>query len=233
MFRVRVDIVNDLNSDDLLEVCGSPDTHVLVRHELPHGNPHYHLWLPTDITDKALRLRLDRKFNLKKTDRSVKICNPERVNEYIQYMFNTKHGNKWELISVRNFDDDLLNDLIKAAKEISTDFDDRNNKKKNTGPTIWDLALEVEREFTKANEDEGNKLRYTGRGRAEDYSEDYENEKYMITIYTDLTIQILRKHRKAFDEFLIRKVISTAMSSHEKGKEILRKKMIKNFSIHY
>lgn len=230
MYRIRLDIVNDLNTDDLLQVCDA-SSYVVVRHELPHGNPHFHAWIQNDIKDTTLRQRFKRKFpDLKPSDYSIKKCDPERKNEFVQYMFNTKHGNKWELIDTLNFDDQLLNDLIKAAKEISDDYKSIQQTKQRKGPTIWDIAQEVETEVqTKMH----NKQRSIGNGRAEDFTEDVLAEEYKITIYTDTAIQILRKHKKAFDEFLLRKVISTAMSSTEYGKDKLRKKMIKNFTQMY
>lgn len=225
MFRVRVDIVNDLNSDDLLEVCGSPDTHVLVRHELPHGNPHFHLWLPTDLTDKAIRQRLDRKFKLKSTDRSVKICDPNRINEYVQYMFNTKHGNRWEIISVRNFDDKLLNDLIKAAKEISDDFEERNQQKDK--PTIYSLAMEVRNVFKHTYHISDNPVENLGKRQApEGYDEYLEHLK--------IAISVCRKHRQPFEENYLRRLITTAICEGESGrKTIISKIMAKEFPDKY
>lgn len=228
MYRLRIDIVNDLNSEQLLESCGKPDTHVIVRHELPHGNPHYHAYIKfnNDTKENTLRQRIKRKIPyLKPAEFSIKKCDELRINEYVQYMFNTKHGNKWELISTNNFDDKLLNDLIQNAKEISDDFTERH--KKNNTITIWDIAEEVEIEARKILI---NKQLNFGRGMSEEFPKESADEQYNITIYTDIAIQIMRKHRKAFDEFLLRKVISTAMSSNADGKEILRRKMIKNFA---
>jgi len=222
LYRIRIDKVNDLNSDDILEVCDS-EGHVIVFHELPRGNPHYHMYLDTQINDKALRQRFKRKFNLKASDYSVKKCDETRVNEYVQYMFNTKHGNRWELIATNNFDDKLLNDLIQAAKEVSDDFD-ATKKFKPKGPTIWDIAQEVDQIVN-------GQLTVNDLGSTElnERINRYSDESEEISVYTEATIKTLRKHRKAFDEFLIRKVISTAMSSTTRGKEILRRKMVKNF----
>lgn len=219
MYRIRIDIVNDLNSDQLLEICDS-EAHVVVRHELPHGNPHYHAWIQTSVKENTLRQRFKRKFGfLKSSDYSIKKCDEERTNEYVQYMFNTKHGNKWELIDTYNFDNQLLDNLKEAAQKISTDY--AESHKKSKGITIWDIAEEVEKEFTQ----EFHVVNNLG----DEIHKFYEQEERKIIVYTDIAIKVLRKHRKAFDEFLLRKVISTAMSSSEKGKKILRQKMIRNF----
>lgn len=227
-YRLRIDIVDGLDTDDLMQMCDT-DKFVIVRHELPRGNPHIHAYIETNVKDNTLRLRFKRKYkNLKPSDYSIKTCDELRVNEYVQYMFNTKHGNVWELIDSRNFDPQLVNDLMEAAKKISTDYADVQRNKKSI--TIWDIAQEVEAivapQFVEQKQAFGN-------GRAEDFPEDAALEHLIINVYTDTAIQILRKYKKAFDEFLLRKVISTAMSNQEIGKDKLRKKMIKNFSSHY
>lgn len=210
-YRIRVDAVEGFDVDGLLEAVQST-THVTVRHELPHGNPHYHIYAVSEIKDANLRKRLKAKFPmLTKTDYSVKKCDEERINEYVQYMFNTKHGNRWELVNKSNFDDSILDGLMEAAKEVSAAYVQHHKQKKPTGPTLWDLAEQVTIEY--------NKLTLIG--------EDYDQKR--IIAYTDCAIQVLRHNKKAFDEFLLRKLITTAMSESPKGKEMLRYKMLKNF----
>lgn len=219
MFRIRIDIVNGLDIDQFLQISES-EAWVVVRHELPHGNPHFHAWVKSSVKENTLRQRFKRKFAfLKSTDYSIKKCDEERANEYIQYMFNTKHGNRWELIDVRNFDTKLLDDLKEAAQKISIEFSESSSKSKAI--TIWDISQEVENEFTQSFHVVNNL--------GEEIHNFYESEQRKIEVYTDIAIKILRKHRKAFDEFLIRKVISTAMSSSESGRKMMRQKMIRNF----
>lgn len=229
MYRVRIDIVNDVDIDRLIKIS-NPTRYVIVRHELPHGNPHFHAFIENDLKENTYRQRIKREFpTIKSTDYSIKKCDYQRVNEYVQYMFNTKHGNVWELYGSHNFDNQLLDGLIQDAKKVSDEFIETRSKPKSKGPTIWDIAQEVSALFDGTNAMEGNKLRYTGSGRAEDFPDDASNEKRMIRVYTEIAIHVLRKHRKAFDEFLLRKVISTAMASTEQGNEILVRKMYKNF----
>ena len=40
-----------------------------------------------------MRARVDSVFKVKGADRSVKQCDDDRVLEFVQYLFNTKHGN--------------------------------------------------------------------------------------------------------------------------------------------
>lgn len=222
MYRLRVDQVADLNIDTLIQTC-RPDTYVIVRHELPTGNPHYHAYFKYngDMKENTLRQRFKRNFTyLKSTDYSIKKCDAERANEYIQYMFNTKHGNKWELIITNDFDDQLLNDLIQNAKQISDDYAESKNKPKSKSPTIWDLAVEVEERF---------KQEYLTVNNLGDEVLINDQIQVRVEIYTNITIQVLRKHHKGFDEFLLRKVITTAMTSTAKGREIMRRKMLDSF----
>lgn len=212
-YRLRIDEISGLHVNRLLEVCGSVQ-HVIVRHELPHGNPHYHAYIKTEIKQANLRKKIKTLFpEIQKTDYSLKACDEQRINEYVQYMFNTKHGNKWELIDTLNYDDTALSVAMESAKKISTDYTETHVKKRDTGPTIWDLAQELEQKV----KDRPLKLNQ--------FDTDW------ITTYTNEAIAIMRNHRKPFDEFLLRKIITTAMSSTEKGRDIMRYKMLKQFSM--
>jgi len=221
MFRIRIDVVSGLNSDDVIEVC-EPKAHVIVLHELPKGNPHYHLYVETEIKEQTLRQRIKRKFsNLKSTDYSIKKCDAERVNEYVQYMFNTKHGNKWELIDTNNFDTELLDSLKKAAKEVSDQFETIHKSKKSDRPTIYDIAQQISEELKK---------RFT-------------NIKTMTTVETipfpqlyeealNIAIDICHKNRQPFEEHYLRRLVTTAVATSAKGKQgIIRKIMAKEFSL--
>lgn len=223
MFRIRVDIVNDLNSDEILELCDSV-AHVVVRHELPHGNPHYHIWTQTEVKEQTLRQRFVR-HGITKTDYSIKKCNPNRIDEYVQYMFNTKFGNKWELIDTRNFDLKHLDDLIKNAKEISDDFEERN--KSADKPTIYSLAMEVRNVFKHNYHMLDNPVENLGKRQApEGYDEYLEHLK--------IAISVCRKHKQAFEENYLRRLVSTAICEGASGrKTIMSKIMAKEFPDKY
>lgn len=222
MYRIRYDIVDsDLDADSLIQACQTT-SHVLVRHELPHGNPHYHVYIATELKENTLRQRIKRlNPEMKSSDYSIKKCNPSMINEYVQYLFNTKHGNVWELIDTHNFDNDLINSLIENAKKISEDYE-LVKSKPNHRITIWDMAEQV-------NDLVVEKWIAMGNGRKEDFPLDSDHEQQIISDYTDMAIFVLRKHRKPFDEYLLRKVLATSMSNHEFMKDILRKKMINNY----
>jgi len=223
MYRIRVDIVNDLNSDQLLETCGPAKQAVVVRHELPHGNPHYHFYIANDIKENTLRQRFKRKYPyLKPSDYSIKKCDTNRVNEYIQYMFNTKHGNKWELIDTVNFNDQLLNDLMEAAKKISDDYEE-SKPKKSDKPTIYDLAKEVEQRFKQEYNITDNPTELLGKRRVPEEIEQYQ-------IYLEIAIDVCHKYRQPFEEHYLRRLVTTAITLDKKGtKFMIRKIMAKEF----
>lgn len=227
-YRIRLDeLRNGITRLVLLDLLDEDDAMVLVRHELPHGNPHYHVYVDIPIKENALRQRFKRKLpGLESSSYSIKKCNDDRTNEYIQYLFNTKHGNKWELLDTHNIDSELIATLQKNAKEISDDFANATKSKKDKGPTIWDIAVEIESTVPLALSE---KNRPTTIPDHWNKREIFLDEETRITTYTEVAISVLRKHRKPFDEYLLRRVISTAMSSSERGKELLIKKMKRNF----
>jgi len=219
LYRIRIDEVSGLNIDDLLEVCGSVQ-HVCVRHELPTGNPHFHIFTKTQVKQANLRKKIKTYLpNLLKSDYSIKSCDEPRVNEYVQYMFNTKHGNKWELITTLDFDDSIIQSLTQNAKQISTDFVKVQANKKH-GPTMWDLAEEMNTLVTSKFKPTVNDL---GTDQLEDY---YTNLEISLEQYIDAAITVCRKHKKAFDEFMLRKLVSTARSATTHGRAAIKARIL-------
>jgi len=210
-YRFRIDALDNLNLDDLVQMSGSAQ-HVIVKHELPHGNPHYHMYLKTNIKQANFRKKLKALLpNIQKSDYSLKTCDESRINEFVQYMFNTKHNNKWELYDSFNFDNTVLNDCIQAAKSVSADFI-KSVSNKQKGPTIYDLAVEI------------NEAYKTG------FLQEH-NNKEQYRIFLELAIKICHKHRKAFEENMLRRLVSTAitLTSHQGRHTIVRKIMDKEF----
>lgn len=188
-FRVRVD--SSLSVSDFVQPYSS---HVVVHHILPHGNPHYHMYIEDtqSLSVDALRKRVDRYFNVKGPQRSIKVCDDSRVNEYVQYLFNEKHGNKATLVSTGNFDSTLLLQLQAQAKDVANEFTSRQKSKSDKGPSQYDLAEEVK-----------------------DRLKDLHKQDYSIEDYTRSAIQVMRKHRKAFCKFSLGRIIMTAMKDDE------------------
>lgn len=229
MFRVRIDQKSDLDIPHYMETIGAK-TLVLFHHVLPHGNPHFHAYIEIEKPINALRDKLKKDLKVTGSLISVKQCDPSRVNEYLQYNFHKKHGNIATLIYNHNFDNQLLHKLQIQAQSVADEYHESKTTKRNSKLTIFDIAQKVQELFQGTNYLEGNNLHQYGTGRADDFPEEFEHVKRMITVYTDIAIEVLRQEQKAFDEFLLRKVITTAMSITQDGKYILRQKMIKNFS---
>lgn len=212
MYRLRIDIVEGFSSEKLVELMPEATSYVVVKHELPKGNPHIHAYMEIDVKEPTLRQRIKRKFdNLKPSDFSIKKCDPNRVNEYVQYMFNTKHGNKSELLNTHNFDDKLLNDLIQAAKKISDDYA-ATKVKKSKGITIYELAIEINEIYKKS------------------YLAEHSSIK-QYRYYLEIAIKVCHKYRKAFEEHLLRRLVTTAITIDSKQGEftIIRKIIEKEF----
>lgn len=137
-FRLRVDEINDQVAPKFKDFLKTYP-HVLVHHVLPHGNPHFHAYV--DIADKnscpAVRYTIDTLFGVSKTERSVKKCDDERVDDYVQYLFNEKHDNKWTLIS-HTFDVDLH---VQKAKAVAAAFKTRITKSQVVSE--WQMVEEL------------------------------------------------------------------------------------------
>lgn len=189
-FRIRID--SDRNDDHFIKFLEKYSSYVLVHHVLPHGNSHYHIYVNDtfSLSIDALRKRIDRYFNVKGSDRSIKDCSEDRINEYVQYLFNQKHGNIATLIKFSNFDEPLLHKLQEQAKDVADDFASRKKVKSvKQQITQYDLAEEVI---------EGMK--------------NLHKEEYTIEDYTLVAVKVMRKHRKAFCKFSLGRIIMTAMS---------------------
>lgn len=190
-YRFRIDAEDDLMVQEFLKPYYA---YVLVFHELPHGNPHYHAYVDDKmgLSIDAFRARVKRYFKTQKpSDYSVKKCDDDKVNEYVQYLFNTKHGNKHRLVSTHNFDNDLLSSLAKAAEEVSDAYEQRTRQREKStkGPTMFQLGVELK-----------------------DLIEENHIIDATIEQYTTYAIQICHKHHKTTEPNMLIKLVSTAMS---------------------
>lgn len=206
LFRIRVDELNHHVHRQLIKMLTGHE-HVLVKHVLPHGNPHYHAYadLPYNFPS-ALRYHLDKECHIPKGSghaRSVKECEPTRKDEYIQYLFNTKKGNIWTIVSSTV---DTTEHQAKAAT-VAEEFAAANppKEKKDKGPTMWDIAMETHQLFV---------LTHTGMPSAQ-FPSDVHRE------YARCAIQVCRKYRKGFCEYTLQKIVQTAMTEHEAYKELV------------
>jgi len=195
-FRLRVD-ERDPETSEKFKKLLTGYTHVLVRHELPHGNPHYHAYvdMPSKSSCPAMRYTIDQLFEIEKSsDRSVKKCDDDKIDLYVQYLFNEKKGNKWTLIS-HTFDVDVH---VERAKAVSEAFHEAS--KKSTAITEWDMALEL-------------------RSSVENTPDISEHA------VIDLAIQVRNKYEKPFNDHVLARMIQTAISTLPRWGAYVRQKV--------
>lgn len=204
-FRVRVDDVAEDTEKLLRDHVGSLGvSHVLVRHFFDDShNPHFHYFI--DIPDlkscQAYRYRFKTRvgfhLNMKPSDYSITQCDDDRVDEYIQYLFNIKHGNKWELLS--STIDTYLHQ--QRALEVADAYEKTQSSKAKDSVSQWQIAMELRDAI------EGLQTNM------------YESQ----TVIVDLAITLHNKHKKPFCEFSLRKVIMTAISASKWRHELVHK----------
>lgn len=220
MFRVRLDEKSGLNVPEYIDSIGAT-TYVLVHHVLPHGNPHYHAFIQTDIKEQTFRQRIKR-LGYSASDFSIKKCQDTRKDEYIQYLFNQKHGNKSTLIKSHNFDDQLLLQLQSQAQSVADEFASRHEAKQNTKPTIFQFSQEVREEL----ENRFTRHMLFNHREMDDtpFPQIYQNA-------LEIAIKICHKYNQPFEEHYLKRIVTTALSYLQTGKQgIVDKIMRKEFS---
>lgn len=210
---IRVDGQSD---DNVIRFCSKEMTvqYVIVSHVLPNNkNPHHHFYIDDQMSMSvdAIRAKVKRFFKVdNRSDYSVKKYDRSKeTNEFdcIRYMFNTKHGNEWKLVSVRGFDDEFITSCQKDAQVLSEEYElkTRIRDMKKDQVTIWQLSQEL------ADMVDANHL----------------DRKDIVRIeeYTRYAIQICYKHKRTCEFNMLNKIISTAMARTENGKNLLVQKM--------
>lgn len=225
LLRIRIDD-NKIAHDDISQWFQLWSSEmVIVHHRLPHGNPHFHLYVNCDLAEhnspQAMRMKIKRKFNItKSTDYSVKLCDESRSDEYISYLFNTKHGNIANLV-YSSIDSNRLDKCIAAAKEISDNF--QLVQKRKSTLTQYDLSDEVYNlvlDKYKISTPLGIDI--------------YDLQQRDIQIYEDcvrFAIDVCHKHRKGFDFFSINKIVIPAYTRFHKCKHSFVEKLVSKFFV--
>lgn len=185
-FRVRIDDKDGLR--ELLTEYLEGKDHLLVHHVLPTGNPHFHFFIdmPLVKSQQSYRYQVKTKFKVEGSDFSVKQCDDDKVDEYKQYLFNEKNGNKPTFVSSSC---DVL-EYQRKAKEVADDFKSRQVSKKET-ISSWGLAMELRQVINQYPE----------------HLREYE----VYTQFIHDAIKVHEKHHKSYCEFSLLRVIQTAM----------------------
>jgi len=180
MFRIRIDDTKQVAATVAEWAETVSRKHVLVHH-LVNANSHFHLYLdaPMVMSANALRYKIRTKFELDKVEYSVGLCDEDRVEEYIQYLFNTKHGNVATLHRT-NISPDVIKRCRDKAHEVTEEFAKQKKTKKTI--TLYQIAQEVRATVA-----------------------DDTNEHQIV----QMAIRLLHKYCKCHDRFLVIKLVET------------------------
>lgn len=212
LFRVRVDVEGVEpgvcpRSQLIEEWAKKANACVCVHHVLPNGrNPHYHLFVDAEYKSaQSLRYAVDKLFSVSGSDRSITPCDPERIDEYVQYLFNRKKGNSPTL----RYSTMDTTEHQRKALEVKESFD---SEAKKPAITAWQLAQETHQLATERIEEER-------------VSHDYINQ-----IYLESAVEIHQKHHKAFCEFSLMRVVQTALAETHMGRRAIVQRLLERMS---
>lgn len=193
--RIRIDKLDETTEAKLTDFVTKSKSHCLVYHYV-NDNPHYHFYLDDDrfMSCQSLRYHIDKIVGVTKGhQRSVKECQADRIDEYLQYLFNEKHGNKWRLVSSNI---DVEQHQAKAAA-VAEDFTktvlSKGSKRKEV--TTWDISEEVKNLYLA----DGNKP---------------ESEYDIYKLHIDYAIDVCRKYHKTYTDFSIQRIVQTAITAN-------------------
>jgi len=150
-YRLRLDKVPTFCMVDLDRYLTKYATeYLLVRHEPKKDNVHYHAWIRTTFADSTIRLMLTKHMPYLKGNKghSVQACDPIRRDEFLQYLFNRKHGNLATFekeVGVPNWDEYRL-----LANESTIEY--IKSKKTFTKNDCVELLLALPREWVSEEE---------------------------------------------------------------------------------
>lgn len=184
MFRIRIDDTKQVAATvaEWAETVGN--RYVLVHH-LVNANSHFHIYFdaPMVMSAQSMRYKIKTYFKLDKVEYSVGLCDEDRVEEYIQYLFNTKHGNVATIHRVKNVSDDVIQRCRNRAHEVSEEF--AKQKKTKKAKTLYEIAQEVR--ATVADDTDQAQI-------------------------VNMSIRLLHKYCKCHDRYLVIKVVDTVRS---------------------
>lgn len=137
-FRIRIDGSDDARVTDFCKKFGGKC--LLVHHVLPTGNPHYHAYIESKLSQGNFSNKIKSELEVKGGDYSNKSCAPDRVLEYLSYLFNTKKGNQSRTVYYEGFSVLDVKTFQESAKTIAEDFAHRMSQEKKTQ---FDLVMLV------------------------------------------------------------------------------------------
>lgn len=140
LYRLRVDGEDDQKMTQFLKKHST--RWLLVHHVLPTGNPHYHAYVETHLTQGNLSNYVKKELGVSKGDYSNQTCLPDRSHEYLSYLFNTKHGNVSRYVSSEDFSLLDIKTYQEHASQITKEFERKMALGKKTQIDIVQITLE-------------------------------------------------------------------------------------------
>ena len=143
LYRLRADGDDDQKVIQFLKKHST--RYLLVHHVLPTGNPHYHAYVETHLTQGNLSNYVKKELGVSKGDYSNKTCSEDRKHEYLSYLFNTKKGNQPRYVSSEEFSLLDIKTYQDNAKTIAEEFQQRmtENGKKTQFEIVEIVALRL------------------------------------------------------------------------------------------
>jgi len=201
-YRVRID---GEVTDKMVTFCNLVSSrYILVHHVLPHGNPHFHIYIETKYSQGNFSTKVKEEFGVKGGEYCVQKCDVDRTIEYCSYLFNVKNGNVSTLINFSGFSALDIATYRENSKLIEKEFKTKMALGKKTQFDIVQLVLQ--RHDPKLS--------------------------YLPEVLYDEVISILKETRTMARPFHVRDIISSVMaySSDKVAKEKVKDLTLKFFS---
>lgn len=200
-YRLRLDGTRELDSQFKAFLMKRSDAFILVAHETPVENPHYHAWVRSMVSPGNFSNFVKKEFNVSGNRQySCPRCDPNRRLEYWAYLFNTKKGNVPTLIHYEGVSPLDIKAAQERAKQIACEFETRMKDDDKKKLTKFDIAEKLSNE----------KFR--------DHGELY-----------DAVIKLLHMNRMCSNSFVVKDIMSTTL--HINGDTDMKNRLLKYFTI--
>lgn len=140
VYRLRVDGEDDPKIIQFLKSYS--ERYLLVHHVLPHGNPHYHAYVETHLTQGNFSNAVKKQMGVSGGDYSNKICHSDRKIEYLSYLYNTKKGNEPRTVTYEGFSPLDIKTYQEHSKAIAKEFSTKMAAGKKTQHDIVTITAE-------------------------------------------------------------------------------------------
>ena len=200
-YRVRID---GEVTDKMVTWCNLVSSrYILVHHVLPHGNPHYHIYIETKYSQGNFSTKIKEEFGVTGGEYCVQKCDADRLIEYCSYLFNVKNGNVPTLINFCGFSPLDIATYRENSKRIEKEFKTKMSLGKKTQFDIVQIVLQ----------------RHDSK------------KSFLPEVLYDEVISVLKETRTMARPYHVRDIISSVMAFGDKSsKEQIKALTLKFFS---